>query len=240
MKMALLLVVLCLPCWGTFSLVQSKANSTSATCGNGSTTSCTTGTITATGSGHLLTAMIYLHAIADDVSAVSGGGTWAEATSCPVGDTTDTQIISCWYVLSSSSGATSVTATVTTGLARAIVFAEYSFTGASVSLDYNNGAFRSTSSTSQTGITFTLTGSNDVLVQGAFTGGNISAISGSYSGNLIQPALLTVGFAYVLNSVVTTAPTWTTVSGRSTVAAMAFSEASSSTSQIHHKVTGGQ
>ena len=102
-------------------------------------------------------------------------------------------------------------------------FYEFLNTGGALCTPYLDGAGAandSTSSTSQVGIAFpTLTGTNDVIVQGIF-GNVVSAISGSYT--LAAGAGTRAVASLVTNS--GAAPTWTTAMGTAAVNAIAISD----------------
>ena len=187
-------------------------------------------TVSSTGSGHVLAAGTVLNINDGGITAVSGGGTWAlcPASGCYQTDnnarTTDLA-----YCLSSTSGATTITVTRTTTTSatwQAAVW-ELSFTGSSASLDTFGKRQQSTATTSPAGVTLTLTGSNDAIIQIIRTGGTTpSAISAPYN---LHAGSGGAGWAESINTVSGTAPTWTTGSGRAALSAIAFAEITSST-----------
>ena len=139
-----------------------------------------TATVAPTGSGHILIAMFALMASGSPVTGVSGGGTWVQAPKCAVGS--GTSYVDCWYVLSSTAGATAVTGTFsTTGSGRAVEFYEFSpGAGCFAVYDKSNSANNS-SSTASPGIALAQTGANDVIVQGIYTNAAISSINSGYT-----------------------------------------------------------
>ena len=154
----------------------------------------------------------------------STGETWVHAPNCNV--TSGSVDVDCWYVLSSTAGATTITATLnSSGNGRAVEFYEFSVgAGCFAYYDSSGSANDSAASTSQLGATLTLTGTNDVIVQGIY-GGSVSSISGGYAeatGATNRTA------ASLLNTISGNAPTWTLgTSGTSTVNAIALMEACS-------------
>jgi hypothetical protein len=171
-------------------------------------------TVGSTGSGHLLVMHLILQGGA--ISGVpSGGGSWV----CPAGANI-VDMYTC-YVLSSSSGVTTITATAaTTGTWRDAGFYEIAYTG-STSLDTDNAVNNSTSSASQAAPSLTLSGSQDFILQGIYSSVVISSISGTWNFN--TEVSNTRGTAYLLNAASYTAPTWTlSSSGTCLVNAIAF------------------
>jgi len=174
-----------LPCQATFTRVQLACDVSGAACGTSSGTSCTVdntstcGALSSTGSGNLLMAVVQLATSTSTVSGISGGGTWTRATGCNAGVAVFND---CWYVLSSTSGVTSITATVTSNKGRGIFIYEYSFTGGSVSLDTTAEALPAgcTACQGPSVGSVTLTGTNDVIIAAQI--GNGGAAVNSLTG----------------------------------------------------------
>jgi len=215
MKAILLSLLFCFAAQATINEIQVVTSGTS--CSGTSGTSCAV-TVAPTGPGNILIAMF----ASGTVSTVSdnAGNVWRRAPNCAVAN------VDCWYVLNSLSGATIVTGTLqTTNQGRGLEFFEFSIgTGCLASFDSSGSASNSTG-LSQPGITLTLTGTNDVIVQGIYANSlNISSISGGYT------AATTIDrtAAYVLNTTSRAAPTWTlSSSATANVNAIAISEACS-------------
>ena len=205
----------------TFTFVQVA---TGTFCAGGST-SCSV-TVTSTGAGHLgYIFSQYSNATALTITSVTGGGgTWVIPASCNAVDS-NSNGTACAYVLSTASGATTLTVNFSGASANgiAVSFYEESFTGGSVVLDSCGTISRASSSTSQLGVALTISGTNDVIFQGATVSTSTTAISSPY-GHLD-------GFtaaASLENTVSGTAPTWTlSPAGIGEFNACAFSELSS-------------
>src|SRR5580692_10557331 len=124
MKTIILSLLICFAAQATITRVQQVTSGNS--CSGSSGTSCAV-TVAATGSGHILIAMFALHGAGTTVTAVSDstGETWVHATSCYA--TSGSEDVDCWYVLSSTSGATTITATLNaSGNGRTMFFYEFS------------------------------------------------------------------------------------------------------------------
>ena len=75
------------------------------------------------------------------------------------------EALNCGYVLSSTSGATTITLTLSSTNTYHVVFWEYSFTLPSTSLDAIGTAQNTGNGTTVSGVSLSLTGSNDVIIQ---------------------------------------------------------------------------
>ena len=184
----------------------------------GSGTSCGV-KVAPTGSGHILIAMFE----ASGVSAVSGGGTWVHAPNCATAN------VDCWYVLSSISGATTITGTVTSGSGRGVEFYEFSIgAGCLAHYDSSNSA-NNIASSSQPGIALKITGLNDVIVQQIYAGQTVSSINNGYAEAAIGASgaggITNRTAASLLNTVSGNAPSWTLASSQTAIVnAVAVSE----------------
>jgi hypothetical protein len=206
------------------SITQVQQVTGAATCSSSTTTSCAV-TVAPTGSGHVLIAVFEVFGSGSSVSAVSGGGKWVHAPGCATYSAAAGTNVDCWYVLSSTAGATAVTGTVTSGTGRAVEFYELSIgSGCSAAYDASSSANDSTSTSQQLGIVLALTGTNDVIVQGTYGGTVVSAISGNYAMSLASNAS-NRNSASLLNVTSGAAPTWTLASNSAAaVNAIAISE----------------
>lgn len=131
-------------------------------------------TVPSIGSGHLL----YLQAgtlSGVHIASVSGGGAWV--TTCPqasIPSTSDT--LSCAYVLSSTSGATSINVTMSGSASIGLSFWEIASTSGPFTLDVQGSATNS-ASYSPGGVPLTLTGTNDAIFQAIFVPGGTSGVT---------------------------------------------------------------
>lgn len=219
-----------LPSRATFTLIQHNG---------GSCTSCTSLNVTMTqnfGSGHLIIILAAgTNGTNGDISSAtppSIGGTWVIGTSCHATNGTVFGLASCAWVLSStSSGTTTESITFTASNNYKVAVLEYSFTGASVSLDTSGTVTHTSSSTSQAGVALTLTGSNDVIAQGMAGAGSatVPTISAGYTvENTSTGSGQFFGGADAINTVSGSAPTWTTGNSSAIGNAVAFKETGSS------------
>lgn len=155
--------------------------------------------------------------------------------------------LNCAYSLSLAGGKTSVTLTMNAaGTDGNFEFIEYSYTGSSVSFDVAGTVADGSepTGTSQPGVTLTLSGTNDVIVQ-SFNGNNFSKVVSAISGSYTTPADFVSGPANMMNfygvagwinTTSGTAPNWTTTGSTTQgfVMAVAFKEAAAS-SVVRHR-----
>jgi hypothetical protein len=209
--LVILLLLVSLPCWATFTQSQVVVNRTNSTCGITSGTSCTM-TVTACGSNHLLILIVYLSSTST-ASAVSGcGGTWIHATGCESAPTNGL-VEDCWYNLTPNVGSTSVVATVPTGKASGGDFYEYSSTGTPTFDNANSTVNGNTANTSQPGVAPLVSGANEAIIQAAFAAGGAN-VTGINSGYTAQGANSPIRSASLINTTSTTTPTWTVASSQ--------------------------
>ena len=229
MKKLLLLAVLAglwaAPARATITLVQQAASGSSCST---SATTCSI-TVSATGAGHfgIITTR---HNSTVSLSSVTTGGTWTVPAGCHLG-LSGTGGASCAYILNLSGGVTTITVTWSSAPGQCgFVFREYSYTGSSVALDPSGGlGTRSSSTNPAPGVGLTLTGSNDLVVQGLAVGGTttISGISSPY-GNFATNSTGEYGGADLENTVSGAAPNWTlNAAGGAVATAIAIAESSS-------------
>jgi hypothetical protein len=181
-------------------------------------------TVASTGSGHLIVVTMGIAGTGEYITGVSGGGTYTEfAGNTCAGQDSSGLGTDCAYTLSSTSGATTITVTRTntTSYAWRISMTELSSTAA-MSLDSGCPQVRdqTTGTASPAGVTLTLAGANDVIIQNIW-GGVMSAISSPYNSYASFSADL--GTAASLNTLSGTAPTWTQASSKAALSAVCFS-----------------
>jgi len=210
-------VICAVPAWASWTLVQHPNN---AAC---SGTSCSV-TVSATGSGHLITVIVQPNTATNTtISSVSGGGTYTHCTNCAASNGAG-GAIDASYTLSSTSGATSISATLSQsgGASWTMEVFEYSFTNGPISLDASGNRVQTTNVANPAGVALTLTGTNDVIVQGGWYTTPFTAISSPYSSPADFPG--GNGAAGAINTSSGTAPTWTATSGQGPFMAIAFKE----------------
>lgn len=213
----LIAIALCFcitPSWATWTFLHS-ANST---CGTGT---CAI-TVTSTGSGNLL--------VATGGRGGSGAGSMTSPTNgCSASWTHDANALNSgapgfediWYCLNSASGVTSITLNTAATFDHGTV-SEYSTTSGPPLADVCSNRTGATA-TSQPGVTLTLTGTNDVIVQGASCAATITAVSPlAYHAPFAVPN--GNGVAGSTNTASGTAPTWTEGSSNNNLSACAFME----------------
>ena len=220
MKYFLLLISLlffALPARATWALVQHP----STTGCNGTTCAVT---VTSTGAGHLLVFAALIGNTTSTLSSVSGDGTWTVCgASCrSVSSVTTTEM---GYILSATGGATTITGTLSATSPWSAAVLEYSYTSGPISVDAQGHREQTTGTTSCAGVTLTLTGTNDVIVQIANPSGSISAVTSPYTSPADFPG--GNGVAGSINTTSGTAPTWTQTSSTDALSAIAFKETAS-------------
>ena len=149
----------------TITRVAVSRNSADVSC----TPSCSV-TVASTGAGHLLV-LVYLayeHYNAH-LSSVSNGGTWVVPSGCYAQNTSQSAAGDIAYSLSSSSGTTSLSITLSANNA-ASQFAMYEYSGGTFSLDGACGKLDNQAAAAhQLSPSMTTTASNDVIVTGLYT-----------------------------------------------------------------------
>lgn len=204
----------------TWSMVQHSSNtacsSTSATCSV---------TVTSTGSGHLLVITAVYGSSSTDItiSSTSGGGTSTHCTNCHAtrDSSGDEEDIS--YILSSTSGATSISVTMSSSAFSGNWIAtveEYSWTGGgSAALDTSNSVQDNTSCTTCNLPSLTLTGTDDVVLYDLNSSQGTTAPGGIWT----NPAdVNTTGVFAAINTSSTLSTFAMSPSGVATVGAIAF------------------
>ena len=209
---------------GTFALVQQVGVHVC----NGSTT-CNI-KVAATGSNHLLVVTAGSAAGTSSlVTGVSGGGTWAAPTACQTSNG-NWGSVSCAYNLSSTSGATTITLTLSNTNTYNVEFWEYSFTSSSASLDALAATQQTGNGSTVSGVNLTLGGSNDVILQ--WSECNATAVAAPYGD---FKATTNTAFADNENSInVAATNMWSTTYSRSSCgqAGIAFAATGSTGSTV--------
>ena len=200
---------------GTVTLVQKASNASCA----GNSANCSV-TVAATGASHLLIVSAAWPG-AFSISSVSGGGSWVCPANAVGADNGSLGSAMC-YVLSSTSGATTITvntSAVPNG-GWTIEFREYSPTG-TLTFDTAGNVDDSTNCTSCSGVNLTLSGTNDLIVQLVNPTGSVTAVSSGWGGTDF-PGPDYIGIADEIQTSSGAAPTWTTSNGHASGAALAF------------------
>jgi hypothetical protein len=195
---------------GTFTLVQHVLG---AAC-TGGTNACSI-TVSATGTGHVgILNATDVNGASLTILSVSGGGTWTAPAGCVL-NSASVGTTMCAYNTNLSSGATTITVTwssTSTSANDKLAYYEYSYSGSSVSFD-NAGTVSRTATLTPTGVTPSLTGSNDVIVQGIAMANGVVSSQTVYGNGLYATNFQ--GTADLENTTSTTPPVWT--SGTSAV-----------------------
>ena len=239
-RLILVLLLVSSPAWATWTLVQDKVTGSCS----GASAICTV-TLTSTGSGHLITAEAMYPGAGGSITSASCGGTLTHCPSCFVEEATSLISEDGAYILSSSSGTTSCTITLTSnpGGGWKAEFQEWSFTASSISLDTGatptNNRDQTTTSTSIVGPSLTLSANNHVIIEMNNAANTSNSISGGCAGGsgytLGAGVTSSKSMAYCYNSTDATAPTWAQASaGRAALGAMAFSESSGGAAVTRH------
>jgi hypothetical protein len=150
------------------------------------TPACPALTIPSTGSGHLLFMHVYgLASGYGHLSSVSGGGSWVIPTgakTCQI--TWSFGAISCGWVLSSASGVTTVTPTMSAAGTYDFAIYEVSKSSGSITLDAQNSTYNGSASRTPSGQALTLTNgtsADDACFQQIFSNGSPT---GAGAGNV--------------------------------------------------------
>lgn len=195
----------------TFTLV----NGTNFNCGNSSPCSISYTTT----AGSLLEIVYSSTGGSSFITGMSGGGTWVIPSACQVSDTSAGSM-SCAYVLSDTS-TSSISLSFTSGIGGNGTLLEYSVSPGPPVLDQATSVDRSTSASSQNYISPTVTGSNDVILQGLLASQNINTFT--LSGYTEEQKVGGYGSVGLANSTSATAPSVNlTSSGRASVCSLAF------------------
>lgn len=169
------------------SVVQT-VNSPVASCGAATGPSCTSGTLSAVGAGHLITVKTYNSAITGGINstaistAVCGGDTLTNLSTASL--TNANGAFSFWYILSATGGATTCQLTlVLTNTGKGMVVEEWSSNLTSPTFTLDSGAtpagVSSSTCTNCTAPTLTIAGSNDIILD-SLTGAVVSGVSSPF------------------------------------------------------------
>lgn len=219
------------PAWATWAKVQA-AHNTSCTAGS---TTCAI-TVSSTGSGHLL--VFYAGVVGGATNnftitaAATGAGTMVlcPTSSCHVQFASVNGNLDMGYILSSSSGATTLTVTRNTSSTNAwwAFVAEYSY-GGTASIDTEGTRTATSCASPCAGIALTLGGSDDMIAQAAQGAPNTTAVASPYSAQ--ADITVGLGFAQSINTASGTAASWTdSATGNMMFGAVAFTETGATTS----------
>lgn len=161
-----------------------------------------------TGSGHILYVGDGAGGSGGHLSSITGGGTWVIPAGCAVDESIAGFGTSCGYVLSSSSGATTITLNWS-GSSMQHIWWYYEYSCSATAGFDTSGSFDQTSSTNPvTGIALTLGGIKDLIFQMVKTSfdvpSGISAPYGQFNSDSNQ-----LGWATSENTTSGAAPTWT-------------------------------
>ena len=220
---------------GTWALVKDNQN---FSCGSGSTTCAVT--VQSTGSGNLLVAAVTNGTgTTGRFSTASAGGSWVHPASCA-----STDASAGWtdfgYVLSSASGVTSITITITAAPAGlwGVDILEYSISGGSTVAFDNCGVRDQSSSVANfAGVSCgTLSGTNDVIIQASNCTAAISGCPNSSASPAVFPN--GDGVCGLISSVTTTAGNYTNTAGFGTPASIAFKEVAAASTINNQSVFG--
>lgn len=200
-------------------MVQRVANITGCTAFS---TSCAT-TVASTGAGNVIVMGVRL-ANSTTITSTSGGGTSVLCgVTCQNGNSAS-GFVDVAYILSSTSGVTSITLNFGTSTSADVFIWEVSST-TTVTLDTSSSALRTANCTSCAGVGLTLTGANDAIFTVAACAQTCSAISGGYTADPATPWPNGNGMARLINTTTGTAPNWTQApTGNLATAAIAFKD----------------
>jgi hypothetical protein len=222
---AMLLMLAPISASATWSLVQHPTNTSCA-----ASTTCAV-TLSSTTAGQLAVFTAAGLPNATHISTVTAAlGTFVDCSNCNSHPDTSGDNIDQGYILSINGSQTTVTITLSTA-ATGTWFASvdiYSSTLGTAVFDVS-GSTADASCTSCAGQALTLTGANDVIVQGTSTLGTVSAIASPYTNPNDAVAALCAG---AINQSAGTAPTWTQSASTMAVSAMAFKEASGGSTPV--------
>lgn len=202
----LLAILLCLsqPSWATWSVVQAKTNA-----GGGSPCAVTMTSISA---GNTLAVSIKggTGSVQPITAVSSTGDSWSSpAISMSVADTSS-GFLDMWYLLSAAGGETSISITSTVNTTTCFAWELHSTVGTG-QFDTAGTRDQNTGTGTPAGVTLTLTGSNDAIIQNIQPGGTVTAINGTF----FSPAGIAIGqgISASTNTATGAAPTWTQTAG---------------------------
>lgn len=169
-------------------------------------------TISSTGSGNLLVALITMNNTTSVTASMTGGGTWVQGTTCRATSTTAAGSTDIWYVASSTSGATSfeVTTVSTGNPSIGIVFYELTGHNSGAPFDVCAVLSNQTASTNPQGPTVTPAAAGGAVLSLICTAGDASAVASpfTFSGGASPPLGAGFGHRYSAPASANT-PSWT-------------------------------
>lgn len=210
--------------YGTWTCIQHRITQ----CG-GSVSNCAI-TVTTTGSGHAAIVTSPIGSGTLTISSISDGTSTYSLPGCGGTDGTAGSIDS-GYTTALASGKTSITVNYSgTASGPVVHFVEVGNSG-TIAYDTCANRDQSSNSTTPAGVTLTLGGTDDFIVQGITSAGTASAITNTWAalfsaGNGGAERVTTSGAA----------PTWTNTNTRSELIATAL-KATAASSAIRHRVT---
>lgn len=186
MKKLLFLLLLGIPSFASVTQVQ-VVGAPAASCGNATLLVCTSGTLAPIGAGHLIVVEHFNNQTSGTAvsAAVCGADTLTNSVGASLANVNGS--MSLWYILNSSAGATTCVLTLSgSNSGRGLVVYEFSSNLTSPTFTVDSGAgpaqvaFTAGSCTNCVGVTLTIAGANDVMVQGT-VGAVVSGVSSPWT-----------------------------------------------------------
>lgn len=180
--------------------------------------------LSSTGSGHLLAIVGYAGTNVT-ISSINAGGTFVHCSNCQQFQAL-TGTIDAGWVLSSSSGVTSIIVTFSGNHAGAhVAIYEASCSGGTIAKDSNaagtGSGTNASASSPYTGQALTLSGTQDFIVAAGVSDLDVTAAASPYNTNF--NSVNGAGISYILNSTSGTAASWTAAGAtKATFAALGF------------------
>jgi len=241
-----LILALCFlsPAWATIAVVQSKIDSSQVSCSAGA---CGAMAVTTTGSGHAGVFAITSSVAGNSISSITCAGAtcsgWQVSHSSPACQGTDATGVAATdiaYYPALPSGITSITVTLTSTTTDGNVdrgFVELSYTGSSMAFDVCGNRTNTPASANYNGVTLSLTGSNDFILQVGRPATAMTACTG-----WTTPATFVAGDGYCgkLNTASGTAVAWTATSSTAALSALAMKEVSGAAVCNNHMALMGE
>jgi len=177
-------LLLCSPCWATWTLTQGPSTAINNACATGSTTCAVT--VSSTGSSHLLVAGIASTANGTTISSVTPAAcsvTWTHASSANLAGSAGS--VDLYYCTKSASGQTSITITVNAAPGAAWTAAIWEASSSLGTIAIDSGATPSgnkndsSNCTSCAGVSLTLSGNNDFIAAIATPGDTGTGLTGT-------------------------------------------------------------
>ena len=214
---------LSLPAWATWTLTQTKQN---GACPAGTNQTTCAITVTSTGAGHLIVVFVggvfSSNGTTMSISSISGGGTYTHCASCLInsGPCTVTCAADAFYTLSSTSGTTTITVTMSAKVGSGAIWQawmiEASFTGSSIAL--NDGGTNSHTASSISTIAGVVPGTSTAgllrcitTFYDSSTNNPVTSVDSGYTNQFSGACATTpcYGFGTLINTSSSAQPTWT-------------------------------